>query len=71
MEKYVLEKLKGNPYVANILEKWHDDFNVCIRMEYLKGGELFKFCKYLAYLLPFKFLAFTARLKSATILSKF
>ena len=49
MEKYVLEKLKGNTYVANILEKWHDDFNVCIRMEYLKGGELFKLCKYLAY----------------------
>jgi len=45
MEKYVLDKLKESPYVASLHETWHDDFFACIRMENMKGGELWSICK--------------------------
>lgn len=45
MEKYVLEKLKDVEGVINLRETFKDEMNAYMKLEPVRGGEIWKLCR--------------------------
>ncbi|EAR99605.1 Serine/Threonine kinase domain protein (macronuclear) [Tetrahymena thermophila SB210] len=45
MEKHVLKKLSGSPYVIELFDTFSDELCLYMQMEFVDGGELWNYCR--------------------------